>query len=183
MAWRDLNKALFWCAGNGEVELIKDALIDNKILEFNGQGTVISKNEHYQNVSYKGYRRAYRHPHWSPLHYVAQKGHTNCLSVLLDHGFPRNIKDDDGNRIDDLAIIFQHKGMQAWLQQWLPPEERNLIEMKENRIKRKQEEEEKERMKEVAAWTEDEALRRGYKIKGKVKVYWFDFNEAYDGEI
>ena len=60
MAWRDLNKALFWCAGNGEVDLIKDALMENKILEFNGQGIVISKNEHYQNVSYKGYRRDYR---------------------------------------------------------------------------------------------------------------------------
>jgi hypothetical protein len=186
MAWRDLNKALFWCAGNGEVELIKDALVDNKVLEFNGEGGVISKNEHYQNVSYKGYRRDYRHPQingWSPLHYAAQQGHTNCISVLLDHGFPRNVKDDEGNKIDDLAVMFQHKGMQAWLRQWLPPEERNLIEMKKNRIKRRQEEVEKERMKEIAAWTEDEALRRGYSIKTKVKVYWFDFNEAYDGEI
>ena len=186
MAWRDLNKALFWCAGNGEVDLIKDALMENKILEFNGQGIVISKNEHYQNVSYKGYRRDYRHPQingWSPLHYAAQQGHTNCLSVLLDHGFPRNIKDDEGNRIDDLALRFQHNGMQAWLRQWKPLEERNLIEMKQNRIKRRQEEIEKTRMKEVAAWTEDQALHRGYKINGKVKVYWFDFNEAYDGEI
>ena len=186
MAWRDLNKALFWCAGNGEVELIKDALNENKVLEFNAEGHVISKNEHFQTVSYKGYRRDYRHPQingWSPLHYAAQQGHTNCLSVLLDHGFPRNVKDDNGNRIDDLAIAFQHKGMQAWLRQWVPPAERNLIAIKKDRVKRKQEKEEKDRMKEIAAWTEDEALRRGYKLRDSVKVYWFDFNEAYDGVI
>ena len=51
----------------------------------------------------------------------------------MDHGFPRNVKDDEGNKIDDLAVMFQHKGMQAWLRQWLPPEERNLIEMKKNK--------------------------------------------------
>ena len=52
--------------------------------------------------------------------------------------------------------------------------------IKKDRVKRKQEKEERSH-EEIAAWTE--TARRGYKLRDSVKVYWFDFNEAYDGVI
>ena len=185
-AWRNLNTALFYCAQSGEVDLLRHALDANKTLEFGAEGRVVAVNKHFSSVSYKGYIRDWKHPQvngWTACHAAAQQGHTACLSVLFDHGFPRDQRDDDGLTVQDIAEAFGHKGMCAWLRQYKDPEERDLIARKEKSRRDRELNAERKAMDQVEYETEMQAEARGYKRGDTVKLWWYDFNEAYEGEL
>lgn len=185
-AWKNLNTALFYCAQAGEVDLLRHALEENKALEFGGDGRVMAVNKHFHSVSYKGYMRDWKHPQingWTACHAAAQQGHTHCLSVLFDHGFPRDQPDDDGLTVQDIAEMFGHKGMCAWLRQYKDPEERDLIARQEKSRREREREAERKAMDHIERETEMQAEARGFKCGDTVKVWWYDFNEAYEGEL
>jgi hypothetical protein len=186
MAWRDLNKVLFCAAGKNETHLIRHALVDGKAIVFDKHGQATTSNKPYHDVSYKGYIKDWKHPQingWTASHAAAQHGHTDSLKLLLDYGFSKNAVDDNGMTVYDIAAMFNHKGMCAWLRQYKNPTERQRIAEEERKKREKELRAERAAMEEVELQTELAGERRGLKLHDMVKVWWYDFNEAYEGEL